>query len=214
MNEIDKVCEAAIVESQILKMNKRKAKALKKDPHQKLIFTRQIVSMEDEPVSLDNFKNGDQNIKATMGNYALCYLGTMNFQNRANTPYVIRQDLINMNIYVSGPKHWHCVCERIPECGWLERNTTLTDELFSVAKMHPGMNFLFTVKWTEYSNKIAKKAQEKNIDIDHKTFMTYKMSKKRYEDDFKKLEFAELKTQADYLSELNEAEKESSLKGE
>ena len=208
-NEIDKLCEAAIIESQVIKMNKRKARALKKDPHQRVIFTRQFVNLDEIPVSVETIPGHTSNVRATMGNYALCYLGSMSFRAREKTPFVIRQDLLNMPIYVSGPAHWHCLCKRIPECKWMERNTTLTDDLFGVAKKHPGMNFLFTVKWVEYADKITNRAKELGIDIDNKPFLTYKMSKDRYEKDFKNLEIPEPKTSVDYFNELNEAEIES-----
>jgi hypothetical protein len=167
------------------------------------------VDITDQPVTLDSFKERNPNIRATQGRYTIKYMNKNDKFRTGDKAFAITQDLVRMALHVSGPRHWHCVCQRIPEFAWLERNSTLTDELFGICKKHPGVCFCFTLKFVEYADMIAKKAEEQGLDIDHKPFLSYLCSKAEYERKFADKMFAPLHTKYDYKEELASAYKES-----
>ncbi len=113
---------------------------------------------------------------------------------------------------VSGPAHWHCLARRVPEFGWIDRNSTLTNRLFAIAKKHPGMNFYFTVDWVRYADMIEAKAAKAGLDIDHKPFVVWAGTNKVKAEMNEKYKLAEKRKKSYYIQEDIEAEKES--KGE
>lgn len=129
-----------------------------------------------------------------------------------NKHFMIGQDLIRWRVMVYGPRHWHRLASHVPELGWIDRNSTLTDDLFHVAAEHPGMSFYFTVEWVRYSNMIKKKAAEQGIDIDNRPFMVWAGPKWQAEEMNEKYKLAEKRKKSYYIQEDIEAEKES--KGE
>ena len=142
-----------------------------------------IVALDETPVSLTATNLFDPNIRATMGAYYIMYVPVSERPSKCmNKPYLIYQDLIRMRIYVSGPLHYKCLCERIPELRWLYRNAPLSNAMFGIAKKHPGMKFQFVVDWVRYADMIQAKADAAGIDIDHKPFVAFKVSPKRYEE--------------------------------
>jgi hypothetical protein len=128
-------------------------------------------------------------------------------------PYLIGQDLVRIRVTVSGPKHWDMICTRVPELGWVKRNSTLTGEMFRIAKMHPGLVLRFGIDFPKYCKKIEKAAEELGIDIDHKPLVCYQWSKKTGEK-YKDIELAPVKTKADYLSALLETEQSKTVQSE
>ena len=173
-----------------------------------------VVDLRDEPVSFDKFTDRDPNVISTQGLYTIRYIPTTQRGSNKAKPFQIGQDLIRWRIMCSGPAHWKCLAKRIPELGWLDRNTTLTRDMFAMAKRHPSMAFFFTIKWDEYSKKIIKKAEEMGVDIDNKPFVAYKCSQQDFKEKYSKKHLAEKKQFYHYMKEINEAEKESIEHGE
>lgn len=168
-----------------------------------------IVSLKEEPVSFEHFKDRDPNVTSTQGMYTIKYIPSTDRRSIKGKPYQIGQDLIRWRVMCSGYPHWKCLAKRIPELGWLDRNTSITRELFAIAKEHPGMAFFFTVDWVRYANMIEEKAEAMGIDIDNKPFVAYKCSREDYLEKYNVKHLAEKKQFYHYMKEINAAEKES-----
>ena len=166
-----------------------------------------IVSIEDKPVSKERFLRFDSDIKFTKGAYSIQYLPKHHATRIDKFPYIIGQDLVRLRVTVSGPRHWGCLCQRIPELGWIQRNSTFRDEFFAIAKKHPGLVIKFGVDFIKYCHKIEERAEKEGIDIDHKPLFTYLWSEK-VRDELKQVDVSGWqKTKEDYLTELQEVEK-------
>lgn len=125
---------------------------------------------------------------------------------------MIGQDLIRWRVMVSGPAHWKKLSEKVPELGWIDRNSTLSKELFNLAAQHPGMNFYFTVDWVRYADMIRAKAEQYGMDIDNRPFVVWAGPNWQKEEMNEKYKLAEKRKKSYYIQEDIEAEKES--KGE
>lgn len=132
-----------------------------------------LVSVDDEPITLQDFKRLKPNIRATHGFYTLQYIPSGSVKRNPKFPYLIGQDLVRIRITVSGPAHWNMMCKRIPELAWLKRNSTMSAELFAIAKKHPGLVLRFGIDFVKYCNKIESRAEELGVDIDHKPLVLY-----------------------------------------
>jgi len=170
-----------------------------------------IVSIEDKPVSRDRLLRFDSDIKFTKGQYTIQYVPLADSRRNPKFPYLIGQDLVRIRVTVSGPRHWGCLCDRIPELGWIDRNSTLRDEMFAIAKKHPGLVLRFGIDYCKYCTKIEERAEREGIDIDHKPLVTY-LWNKDMQNKMKNLNTdGWQKTKADYIKELQEAEKTSTV---
>lgn len=176
--------------------------------------TKFIVDTRDIPVDVANFIKFDPHIHATDGCYSIRYIPTTDRRHVRGKPYVIGQDMVRLRVTVSGPEHWHALSSRIPELGWIRRNSTLTDELFGICKKHPGMAFWFTLDFVKYTNKINEKAKNMGIDIDNKPLVAYKCSKKDYEEKYKNKELAPARCWYDFQKEVADSEKDDSVQEE
>lgn len=132
-----------------------------------------IVSLEDKPITKERYLRFDPDIKFTKGLYSIQYLPKASPKRNPKFPYLIGQDLVRLRVTVSGPRHWGCVCKRIPELGWIERNSTFQKELFSIAKKHPGLVLRFGIDFCKYCKTIEERAEREGLDIDHKPLFTY-----------------------------------------
>jgi hypothetical protein len=216
ISSIRELNQAALIEEG----NKKKQKRL---DDERLDLTRRvfqnspmyfyIVNIYDKPVSLQEFKSFNPDIKATRGMYTIQYIPLCDKVRNPKFPYLIGQDLVRLRVTVSGPKHWDMICTRVPELGWVKRNSTLTGEMFRIAKMHPGLVLRFGIDFPKYCKKIEKAAEELGIDIDHKPLVCYQWSKKTGEK-YKDIELAPVKTKADYLSALLETEQSKTVQSE
>lgn len=161
-----------------------------------------LVSINEFPISLSDFHELKSNIRATRGLYTIQYIPSGSVQRNPKFPYLIGQDLVRIRVTVSGPRHWGCMCDRIPELGWLKRNSTLSDEMFAIAKKHPGLVLRFGIDFVKYCNKIEKRAEELGIDIDHKPLVLYQWGA----NDVPKVDgrLNPVKTKDDYINELKE----------
>lgn len=132
-----------------------------------------IVSIEDFPISLQDFRTIREDVRATRGTYTIQYIPAGSPARNPKFPYLIGQDLVRIRVTVSGPQHWKGVCDRIPELAWIKRNSTLSDDMFSIAKKHPGLVLRFGINFSKYCAKIESRAEELGIDIDHKPLVLY-----------------------------------------
>ena len=169
-----------------------------------------LVDITDKPVSLKDWTDLNPNVKVTKGLYSIQYIPAGSVRRNPKFPYLIGQDLVRLRVTVSGPIHWGHLCDRIPELGWLKRNSTLTPEMFRIAKMHPGLVIKFTVDVVNYCKKIEDRAKELGIDIDHKPLAVYAWNKNATEE-FRSRKLADKRTKADYIQQLADAERASTV---
>ena len=178
-------------------------------------FVKHLVSLKDEPISLDTFMNYDDSVRTTAGYYTLTYVPTTSKRYVKGKPYVIGQDMVRLRVTVSGPKHFGCVAKAIPELGWIKRwCPQLKSDLFGLAKRHPGIPFYFAPDWLGYAQLIEKRAEEQGIDIDHKPFVAYACNLKKKEEIEATHKMSPKKTKADYQTVLDEIDLEFAGKEE
>ena len=133
-----------------------------------------LVSVNDFPITLNDFRSLSRtDLRMTRGQYTIQYIPSGSYKRNPKFPYLIGQDLVRIRVTVSGPMHWKRLSERIPELGWLDRNTQISTELFSIAKKHPGLVLRFGVDFIKYCDTIESRAKELGIDIDHKPLVMY-----------------------------------------
>lgn len=167
--------------------------------------------LDDKPVNWNQIFNLDPALRMTKGVYMIKYVPKGSKDHRKGRPWKIGQDLIRWDIRVSGPKEWHELAKRVPEIGWLERNSTLNDRMFDLAVRHPGMSFWFSVDWIGYEDKLQ--AQSKSVL--KKPFVSRKCSVAEYRDKHKAKDKAVLiRYFNDILKEVNEVEKLPSVQEE
>ena len=159
-----------------------------------------LVHLQDEPITLKDFLELKPDIRATHGFYTIQYIPAGSVRRNPKFPYLIGQDLVRIRVTVSGPAHWGMLCTRIPELAWLNRNSTISGELFKIAKMHPGLVLRFGIDFPKYCTKILNRASELGIDIDNKPLVLYQWGA----NDVPKVDgvLNPLKTKQDYAEEL------------
>lgn len=174
-----------------------------------------VVSIEDKPITKARLFRFDSDIKFTKGLYSIQYLPASHKKRNPKFPYVIGQDLVRLRVTVSGPRHWGCLCQRIPELGWLDRNSTFKDEYFAIAKKHPGLVIKFGIDYSKYCAKIEERAEKEGIDIDHKPLFTYSWND-TVREEMNNIDFDKrvVKTKSDYIKELQEVENSRTVQGE
>lgn len=188
--------------------NTREARLIKNIDFQPF-FRKHVVSLLDQPVSLDTFTNYDETVRTTAGFYTLTYIPSGSKAYVKGKPYVIGQDMIRLRVTVSGYKHWGALSGRIPELGWIKRwCPQLCPALFGLAKKHPGMNFYFAPDWLGYAQLIEKRAEEQGIDIDHKPFVVYAVGPEKLEEINSTHLMAPKKKKSDYQTVLDEIDLE------
>jgi hypothetical protein len=173
-------------------------------------FFNKVVHLLDLPVAL-SFGEIDPNIRTTNGRFSITYNPEGSPKRVRNKPYTIGQDLLACRICVSGPGHFYSLSRRIPELGWIVRWSTLEDDLFALAKQHPGITFYFDVNWVKYGRMIEKKAEEMGIDIDHKPFVCYITTKKKMDEIRSKFLMNPKRTKEDIINEIQETDKEYNI---
>lgn len=173
--------------------------------------------MDEKPVYWDQILDLDPNLRMTKGLYMIKYVPKASKDHRKGRPYKIGQDLIRWDIRVSGPTEWHELCSRVPELKWLERNSTLTDELFELAVQHPGMALWFSVDWVRYAAKLRAEYEAENgsESVLREPFVSRKCSVQDYKDVYKAQDKTVLiRYYNDILSEINEVEKLDAVQNE
>ena len=133
-----------------------------------------LVSINDFPITLSDFRSLIRtDLRMTRGEYTIQYIPAGSYKRNPKFPYLIGQDLVRIRVTVSGPAHWKRLSERIPELGWIDRNTQISTELFGIAKKHPGLVLRFGLEFAKYCETIENRASELGIDIDHKPLVMY-----------------------------------------
>lgn len=166
-----------------------------------------LVSIYDNPISLEDFEKLKPEIRCTHGFYTIQYIPAGSVKRNPKFPYLIGQDLVRIRVTVSGPKHWGAMCARIPELGWIKRNSTITDSMFAIAKMHPGLVLRFGIDFVKYCDKIINRAKELGIDIDNKPLVTYQWNSTNVPKVNGIIKHNDKQTYADVLRELQDASK-------
>lgn len=179
---------------------------------------KMTIHLHDQRVTFDMIQNMDQNLRVTKGLYMIKYIPKTNSKRKKGRPWCIGQDLIHMGIYVSGPKHWNYLCDRIPELDWLRRNSTLTKEMFDYAVQQPGMSFWFTIDWPRYmakleSQSVSESVQRAGPGSEPAPFVGYKCSGEDYRKHYKD-KCATLRVLGDVLKEVQEVEEMPSVQEE
>lgn len=163
--------------------------------------------LDDKPLTWEQIQNLDPKIRSTKGLYMIKYTPIHSKDYRKGRAFKIGQDLIRWDIRVSGPKEWNALCDKIPEFGWLRRNSTLSDGMFRLAKLHPGMSFWFSVDWLRYEAKLNEQAGtvlENPFGARKASVEEYKKIKGNGGDEGKTLV---RKNFGDVLKEINDAER-------
>ena len=119
-----------------------------------------LVDLYDQPITLKDFHQLKPNIRATHGFFTIQYIPSGSVKRNPKFPYLIGQDLVRLRVTVSGPAHWAMLCTRIPELDWVRRNSTLSGDLFRIAKQHPGLVLRFGIDFAKYCAKIENRAKE------------------------------------------------------
>lgn len=216
MNAIKKICNAAVLEQNVKRQSLTKWVETNSDkeegelteiPFAKPRLYLNIVHLFDEPINFDKFIQFDPNIKLTRGLYTIQYLPMGHPQRNPKFPFLIGQDLVRIRITVSSFLHWRALCDRIPELGWLKRNSTLTSDMFRLAKMHPGLVLRFGIDYAKYCDKITKRAEELGIDIDHKPLCSY-IWNQDFTEKHKHLKIGPVKGKKDYEEVLEKTREE------
>lgn len=170
-----------------------------------------ILRLDDKPVTWEDIQSLNPVLRSTKGVYMIKYTPRRSKDRKKGRPWKIGQDLIRWDIRVSGLKHWNYLCDKIPELGWLRRNSTLTDRMFDLAVMHPGMSFWFSVDWVRYEEKL----QAQSESVLEKPFVSRKVSVEEYKKVAKHNNNALLcRYFSDVLKEVNEAEKQPAVQEE
>ena len=176
-----------------------------------------FVRLDDKPVVWDQIQDLDPMLRATKGVYMIKYTPRHSTDHRKGRPFKIGQDLIRWDVRVSGYKYWTKLCETVPEFGWLSRNSTLTEGLFRLAVLHPGMSLCFTIKWEEYEAKLQAQIHRKPSKKDQGPFCSRKTSLTEYKK-IKDLPHENKTIQIRYfndiLKEVNEAERSLAVQEE
>lgn len=172
-------------------------------------FFKKVVNLDELPVVIDPVSGLlSRSVRTTSGYFTLTYNPEGSPKRMKDKPYTVGQDLIAGRICVSGPKHWSFLCRRIPELMWIKRWSYLKEDLWALAKKHPGVAFGFNVDWVRYANMIEKKAEEMGIDIDHKPYLVYITNAEKMKELREKYKMLPPRTKEDILPVLEEVDKE------
>ena len=173
-----------------------------------------FIRLDDQPVIWDDIQSLNPMLRSTKGLYMIKYTPKNSKDRKKGRPWKIGQDLIRWDIRVSGPKHWHYLCDRIPELDWIRRNTILTDEMFDIAVQHPGMTLWFSIDWVRYCNLI--RSRTKSVSVQRRPLTSRKASVEEYKRIAQHSEDKAVLCRYfnDVLKEINEAEKQPAVQEE
>lgn len=177
---------------------------------------KSIIHLQEKRVTYDMIQNLDPNLRVTKGMYMIKYIPKTDKRYKKGRPWMIGQDLIRMGIRVAGPRHFHYLCDRIPELNWLRHNTFYSDELFDIAAMQPGISFWFAIDWVGYAKKLS---VQKGPEFGSKQgpsstpYSIYKCSGEEYRKHYKD-KCATLRVLSDVLRDVQEVEELSAVQKE
>lgn len=139
---------------------------------------RVVVDLNDEPITVDLSKcdSYPKSVRSTCGQYAIKYLPKASRSRNDKFPFVFINDMTPNRICVSGPAHLRAVGSRIPEVGWILRNSNYESGLFHYAWVHPGLKIPFSINAAKYADKVCEKARAMGIDTsgnNYKPFVNF-----------------------------------------
>ena len=177
-------------------------------------FFKKVVRLDENPVYLDpSSPLLPTTVRTTSGFFTLSYHPEGSPKRVKGKPYCLGQDMCAMRICVSGPRHLKALGKRIPEIGWILKWSYYSDDLFALAKKHPGVAFGFNVNWPAYAKMVESKAEQMGIDIDHKPFLVYITNAEKMKKLREKYQMLPPPTKEDYQSVLDETDKEMNVYG-
>lgn len=171
---------------------------------------RFVISLHDEPVLSRDILDPSMkaSIRCTDGTFYLRYDPQGSNAKNHNYPYLIKtHDLIGVNIRVSGPEQFHKLSFYLPEISWIIRNTNYKDEMFRVAKIHPGLMIPFTFNIVAYNDMIISKMNRYGINpLVHKPLVTFRFAMSLPHIDVNEEELIPAKSKQRYLDALDKIE--------
>ena len=180
-----------------------------------------IINLDEKKVTQDMMQNLDPKLRVTRGMFMIKYIPKTDKNRKKGRPWRIGQDLIRMQIYVSGPIHWNALCDKIPELDWIRKNSIMDNDqrkiktLFDLAAQHPGITFWFCIDWFKYNEKLkANSANEPKTETDTTApFGAYKCSAEEYRKHYKD-KLATLRVLSDVLQDVQAVEMSPSVQSE
>lgn len=193
-NVVTRIKELATIEKRLVKTNSM----------------RFIISLQEEPVLpkdvIDPSMKGS--IRCTDGTFYMRYDPQGSNAKNHNYPYLIKtHDMLGVNIRVSGPTQLHKLKKILPELDWIIRNTNYSDELFLVAKTHPGLMIPFAFDVVRYQSMIVSKMNRYGINPTvYKPLVTFRFATEIPHIDVDEESFVPEKSKSRYLEALNKVE--------
>lgn len=141
----------------------------------KQIFRRACVNIYGKPlkdVTFDNcLKNSE--LRFTNGIFQLIYKPVSKQREHAREkPFVLRCDMLpGAKLRIASYEGLKKISEENPVIAWLLKWSTLTKELFNVAKMHYFIPITFTIKYIEYRNHLQKLDPYENMHLTKEEWM-------------------------------------------
>lgn len=215
-NIIDKLCEAALLEQSFIEMaeKKREKRMAKKGgiARNTLVSPENhyhVINLLDEPISYKTFTALDPMVCTTFGKYTITYYDRNHprVKNDNSGQFVMGQDLIRTSLRFFGYRDFYKQSKYVVELGWLQRNTTISEELFELARRHAGTPFIFTIKFVEYARMIEEKAKERGIDTyTEPPFVTRSCSPEEWKEKYKDLKISGPRHWQAYRNDLKKME--------
>lgn len=197
VSSIERIAELGTLEKRLVKTNSM----------------RFVISLHDEPVLAKDILDPamKESIRCTDGTFYVRYDPQGSNAKNHNYPYLIKtHDLIGVNIRVSGPEQFHKLSFYLPEISWIIRNTNYKDEMFHVAKIHPGLMIPFVFNIVAYNDMILKKMNRYGINpLLHKPLVTFRFAMSLPHIDVNEEEFVPAKSKQRYLNALDKIEQVS-----
>lgn len=162
-SSIARIAELGTIEKRLVKTNS----------------ARFIVNLDDEPVLYSDLLDPvrRRKLRGTNGMFFVKY-DPDGCWNKSKYKYLLQiGDLYAVNLRVANLNHLYKLSTFIPELAWVIRNTNFNDQLFAIAKAHPGMPVPFCLDAPRYYNMILKKMNAAGIDpTENKPFVTFKFA--------------------------------------
>lgn len=124
----------------------------------KTFAARLFISLNNEILKENEDLATNPDVKMTNGNYYVKY-GWCRNRREEDRKFVIVSDLFSYHGRVRF-YDWKDFCRMAKtdkEVRWIKENTTISEELFKIAKDHHWQNLPFSVDWVKYKNKLKEK---------------------------------------------------------
>lgn len=133
----------------------------------KQIFRRALLSFDEKSPRFITEEDllTNPNVKLTNGTYELIYRPiAKQKENSKEYPYIVRSDLLKgCKVRVKDYQMLKRLGKERKDVAFLLKWTTLTLDLFKIAKQNFNTPLCFTMKWVEYAETIMKKDPESSM---------------------------------------------------